>query len=60
MSFVKKNINLPGGNMQGAHPLKTSSKCQQERVPEGGIEMGPGRWMCAICWTLRVVKRPLK
>lgn len=34
-------------------PLKTCAKCNEQRVPEGGIDMGPTRWVCARCWIYR-------
>jgi transposase-like protein len=30
--------------------LRLCSKCEQKRVPEGGIDMGRGRWYCAGCY----------
>ena len=57
MSFVKQNINLNGNRKQPVHPQRMCSKCNEMRVPEGGIEMRPGRWICAACWTNRVVGR---
>ena len=60
MSFVKQNINLNGNRKQPVHPARMCSKCNEMRMPEGGIEMGPGRWMCAHCWTVRTTRRPSK
>ncbi len=50
---------LPGNLIkQLAHRFKICAKCKQNRPPEGGIEMGPERWYCAGCWTLRATKTP--
>ena len=57
MSFVKQSLRLNGTANRPVHQLKTCSKCEQERVPEGGIETGPGRWVCAICWTRKASAR---
>lgn len=24
--------------------------CDRDRVPEGGVQLGPQRWFCAACW----------
>jgi hypothetical protein len=24
------------------------------RVPEGGIDMGPQKWICGACWMLKI------
>lgn len=31
-------------------PLRLCAKCARQRVPEGGVETRPGRWICAACW----------
>lgn len=31
-------------------PLRECSKCKEERVPEGGVAMGGGKWYCASCY----------
>ncbi len=53
MSFTTKPLGLPGSLAQGAMPLRTCSKCDRERVPEGGIQMNAHRWICAQCWNRR-------
>lgn len=60
MSFVTQNINLNGNRKQPVHPHRMCTKCNEMRIPEGGIEMRPGRWICAACWTNRAIKRPSK
>jgi formylmethanofuran dehydrogenase subunit E len=57
MSFVRQNLRLSETPKQPAHPMKTCSKCAKERVPEGGIELGPGRWICAVCWTHKIARK---
>ena len=59
MSFVKQNLRL-NGSTQPVHPLRTCAKCGEQRVPEGGIQMTPEKWICAICWTKRQFKRKAK
>lgn len=27
-------------------------RCNKDKPPEGGVEMRPGKWVCAKCWTL--------
>lgn len=49
MSFTTKRMELPG-SLKPAMPLRMCSKCDRDRIPEGGIEMGPGRWICHACW----------
>lgn len=53
MSFVNKPIGLTGTPPKSAGPLRVCSKCERERVPEGGIEIGPAKWICASCWSRR-------
>ncbi len=35
------------------HQLKHCDKCETKKPPEGGIQMKPGRWLCANCWLRR-------
>lgn len=58
MSFVNARIGLSGSHPVNTRPLRMCDKCQRERLPEGGIQMNPTRWICAECWTKRAVKRP--
>jgi hypothetical protein len=32
------------------HPIRVCVKCNRERLPEGGVEIKPGRWYCHACW----------
>jgi hypothetical protein len=38
---------------QRAQTLRHCDKCETKKPPEGGIEMRPGRWLCASCWLRR-------
>jgi formylmethanofuran dehydrogenase subunit E len=60
VSFVTQNINLKGNVKQPVHQPRMCNRCNEMRVPEGGIEMRPGRWICAACWTNKVIRRPSK
>lgn len=53
MSFVKHGANLPGSPLSHKYPLKRCSRCDEDRVPEGGIDMSPTKWVCAACWVRR-------
>lgn len=57
MSFVKQQITIGNSNKQPTHPPKTCSKCEESRIPEGGIDLGPGRWVCAVCWAKRASRK---
>jgi len=43
------DIVLPG-SAKSTYALKACSKCGQDKRPEGGAQMRPGRWLCALCW----------
>jgi hypothetical protein len=60
VSFVNSQIKLPNSGIHNSGGLRTCDKCVKERVPEGGVEMGPGRWHCASCWTIRQTRRKNK
>jgi late competence protein required for DNA uptake (superfamily II DNA/RNA helicase) len=47
-----KIISL-GGTPKNSHPLRLCDKCETKQPPEGGIQMGVGRWYCASCWLRR-------
>lgn len=36
--------------MTSAHQFKLCQTCEQQRAPEGGIQLSPKRWVCATCW----------
>ena len=55
--FVKRQLSLNNIQPQ-THQFKQCDKCEQEKPPEGGIQMSLNKWYCAGCWTNRVVRRP--
>lgn len=59
MSFVEKQLNLRE-RMPGQAKLLMCAKCEREKVPEGGVQMNPNKWVCASCWTRRAIRRPAK
>jgi hypothetical protein len=59
MSFVDKQLDMPNSNKSSGRPLRLCGKCDNERVPEGGIDMGH-RWICAVCWTRRQFTNTVK
>lgn len=56
--FVKQQLEI--GSNQPIHKYKVCSKCEETKPPEGGIDMSPTKWMCAMCWTNRATRRNLK
>jgi formylmethanofuran dehydrogenase subunit E len=44
------------GSPVGNRPFRKCDKCQEERAPEGGIEIGK-KWMCARCWGKRTAHK---
>lgn len=56
MSFVNQQIQLKAA-ARPVHQLKLCAKCETKKPPEGGIDMGRGRWMCAACWTHKATRR---
>ena len=57
-NFVNNHIRL-NGNVHG-HKLQLCNKCEEMRLPEGGVQMSASRWICASCWTNRETGRQLK
>lgn len=55
MSFVKSPLKLQD-TQRAVHPFKLCNKCEEKKPPEGGMDMGNGRWMCAVCWTHRATR----
>jgi len=55
--FVKKQLDL-NGIQNNMHKFKHCGKCEQEKPPEGGIQMNPNKWYCASCWATRATRRP--
>lgn len=56
MSFVNQQIQLKAA-ARPVHQLKLCAKCETKKPPEGGIDMGRGRWVCAACWTHKATRR---
>jgi hypothetical protein len=54
-----KNLNLNGTPIH-SHQMKLCDKCETKQPPEGGIQMRPGRWLCAQCWLARSRKEQKK
>ena len=36
--------------------MRECCKCKRDRIPEGGIETGPGKWKCVYCWRASTFK----
>ncbi len=53
MTFVNFQLKLPKTDTSSA-AYRHCSKCDKPQPPKGGIEMSPGKWICASCWTRRV------
>ena len=47
------------GASHGSHKFKLCTKCETEKPPEGGIEMGV-KWICQSCWNKRITGKNLK
>jgi len=57
VSFVRNPVELNGNRHN--HQFKFCGKCESEKPPEGGIDMGQ-KWICGPCWTRRVTRTALK
>jgi formylmethanofuran dehydrogenase subunit E len=57
-NFVNNHLSI--GSEQPVHKSRLCNKCEEMRLPEGGVQMNPSRWICASCWTNRVTGRNLK
>ena len=51
--FVRRQLSI-GGDRQPLHQYKVCNKCEEAKPPEGGVQMSPNRWHCALCWTKRI------
>lgn len=40
--------------------MKDCSICKKERLSEGGVDLGAGRWSCMHCWIKRMQRRSTK
>ena len=54
--FVNRQLEI--GSKQPIHQFKQCGKCQQDKPPEGGIQMSLNKWYCAGCWENRTLRRP--
>ena len=50
------DIVLPGSS-RSSYALRCCDKCAEDKRPEGGMQMRPGRWLCAVCWRLFNAKK---
>jgi len=55
--FVKQQLAL-NGMQPNTHQFKQCGKCQQDKPPEGGIQLSLNRWYCASCWANKATRRP--
>lgn len=46
------------GSSRNVQPLRLCDKCETKKPPEGGVQMGLGRWYCAPCWVKKTNKPP--
>jgi len=49
MSFAAHQISLPN-SLKNSSNYKLCHFCEEKKPPEGGIELSPRRWLCAVCW----------
>jgi len=56
--FVKQQLDI--GSQQPLHKYKLCNKCEEMKPPEGGIQMSPNKWYCALCWTHRATRPNLR
>jgi hypothetical protein len=47
------------GRANPSHQFKFCAKCQTDKPPEGGIDMG-AKWHCQNCWNKRSTSNNLK
>ena len=50
--FIKQQLSI--GGKQPVHQTKECNKCNEMKVPEGGIQMSQNKWYCAGCWAHKV------
>jgi hypothetical protein len=48
-----------GHKPQPVHKLKLCHKCDSNKPPEGGLDLGQ-KWICQSCWILRTTGSQLK
>lgn len=42
---------------QPAHAFRDCIRCNEQRPPEGGVDMGASKWVCAKCWSRVALRR---
>ena len=47
------------GLVTPVHKLKFCTKCQADKPPEGGVDMG-AKWNCQLCWVRRTTGKHLR
>jgi hypothetical protein len=47
------------GLVNPVHKLKFCTKCQADKPPEGGVDMG-AKWNCQLCWVRRITGKHLR
>jgi hypothetical protein len=47
------------GRTTPVHKLKFCTKCQEDKPPEGGVDMG-SKWNCQLCWVRRSTGKHLR
>jgi len=55
--FAKQQLEI--GSKQPVHKYKLCNKCEEMKPPEGGVQMSPSKWHCAVCWTRRITTMSL-
>jgi hypothetical protein len=59
MSFAAHQIALKG-SAKNENAYKLCNFCEERKPPEGGIQLSPRRWLCAVCWVDKTRKQPKK
>jgi len=49
MSFAAHQISLPN-SATTSNKYKLCHFCEEKKPPEGGVQLSPRRWICAVCW----------
>lgn len=56
MTFARIPVQLPG-SAKPSRSMRECDHCKHQRDQAGGIELRPGRWLCASCWAIRLQKK---
>ena len=49
MSFATQQIAMTGSAING-NKYKLCHYCEEKKLPEGGVQLSPRKWVCAACW----------